>query len=133
MRFSEEQATWLRAALDGKQIQWRNRANGPDAWFTAKDFKNDAVILTQPEHYEIRIKPDVIVVNGIEVPAPVKIAPPLQAEFWIADPSDESGASGPFYWNGGEEEEDWLHWGLIHALRETAAAHGKAMLAHKPG
>lgn len=133
MKISEHTAAWMRAALEGKKIQWRNRNSNPDNWFYADDFDKDAVFLTQPDVYEVRIKPDLIVVNGIEVPAPIKAELKEDEIFWVADPTAEGGVSGPLYWIGNSTELMWLGIGILHKEKEPAAAHSKAMLAHKPG
>lgn len=131
MKISEEAAAWLRAALDGKTVQWRLKDN-PRTWHDATDFSKDASLLVS-EGCEVRIKPDVIVVNGIEVPAPVKIPPPPTAEYWIAAPGEDCGFMGPYCWTDSTQSRSWLALEIMHPSPEAAAAHGKAMRAHKPG
>lgn len=133
MKFTEAEATWLRAALDGKTVQWRNKATGPNGdWRDAKNFRNDVVILSQPEMFEVRIKPDVIVVNGIEVPAPEKEAPAYGSEYYVPNCSHEE----CYYtttWFGSELDKRRLERGVVHLVPQNASVHGKAQLAHKPG
>lgn len=131
MNFTEAQKAWLRAALEGKTVQWRSIAN-EGVWHSATDFGKDATLLTMGK-VEVRIKPDVIIVNGIEVPAPEKNELEEGAEYWLADVTEEKGFSGARYWVDRQQDLDWLRFGLVHRHKEAAAAHGIAMRAHKPG
>lgn len=134
MKFTNEEVTWLRAALDGKAVQWRSKDNGPEwPWSDAESFAKDAVILSQPWHYEVRIKPDVIIVNGIEVPAPEKTELPDGTTYWVADVGEEECCSSGIIWVGDKSDKRWLSYGIVHTSPKAAAAHGIAMRAHKPG
>ena len=130
MKFTEEQKAWLRAALEGKTVQWRSVAN-EGIWHTATDFSQHASLLTM-EKVEVRIKPDVIIVNGIEVPAPEKESFLQGESYYLACPSREEGWMQS-RWRGDDEDKLLLRLQILHCSPEAAGAHGKAMRAHKPG
>lgn len=137
MEITEHQANMLRALADKKTLQFREKARVGTTDF-AEEFANisnlnSALLFIDSDNYEVRIKPDVIVVNGIEVPAPEKSEPARGVEYWIADPSTEDAVSGPFHWADVTDDRNWLRFGLVYLNAEAASAHGKAMRAHKPG
>jgi len=71
-------------------------------------------------------EPKYIVVNGVNVPEPVR--EPLEdgQRCWLSDIS----ASWPteLYWHDNAHHKHWLSLGLIHLTREAAQAHINAML-----
>ena len=73
-----------------------------------------------------RFEPKHIVVNGVNVPEPVR--EPLEdgQRCWLVDIS----ASMPtvLYWHDNAHHKHWLSLGLIHLTREAAQAHIDAML-----
>lgn len=134
MEITEHQANILRALLDRKRIQYCRKAayaNEKD-YVDVEDWSLVLTFLMSPTH-EVRIKPDVIIVNGIEVPAPEKEELPEGANYWIANATDDDGRSLAFCWHGGDTDKKWLRYGIVHTSSDAAAAHGKAMRAHKPG
>ena len=80
-------------------------------------------------HIEYRFKPaepKFIVVNGVNVPEPVR-EPLKEGElFWLASTSFGSPCS--YYWDGTFSDKRWLPLGLIHLTEEAAQAHIDAML-----
>ena len=132
MKISEDTAAWMRAALEGKKIQWRNRNSCPDNWFYADDFDKDAVFLTQPDVYEVRIKPDVIVVNGIEVPAPERVRPRLRTTYYVPSLVSQEYVI-QYEWCEVDRDDMHLSREVVHLEKANAVAHSKAMLSHKPG
>ena len=130
MKFTDEEAAWLRAALDGKTVQYRKKANS-FGWTTANSFFEDIIAMTSLD-YEVRIKPDVIIVNGIEVPAPEKESFLQGESYYLACPSREEGWMQS-RWRGDDEDKLLLRLQILHCSPEAAGAHGKAMRAHKPG
>lgn len=131
MEITEHQADLFRALADGKRMQVIDKKKNCN--FEIATLDNFMLFISECERYEVRIKPDVIIVNGIEVPAPVKQELTKDTKYWIAIASDEEGCSTCFQWGGGETDSRWLSYGIVHLSRYAAAAHGKAMRAHKPG
>ena len=80
-------------------------------------------------HIEYRFKPaepKYIVVNGVNVPEPVREPLECGQEYWLAGTS----VGGPcvYHWDGSFSDRCWLPLGLIHLTREAAQAHIDAML-----
>lgn len=69
-------ADMLRAIADGKQMQGRLPEDGCD-WF---DIYPDQAIGAIASGYsmKVRIKPETALINGIECPAPMRVAPAAQ-------------------------------------------------------
>lgn len=133
MEITEHQASILKAIVDGKTIQYRNKCTAPEgSFFAIAELTHAVSFLLSPSH-EVRIKPDVIIVNGIEVPAPEKQELPENARYWVANATDDYGCSGGYSWGGGDTDKRWLRYELVHLSRDAAGAHGRAMRAHKPG
>ena len=78
---------------------------------------------------EYRFKPaesKYIVVNGVNVPEPVRGELEDGQEFWLADVGDPARR---FRWYASSEQTArWLSLGLIHLTKEAAQAHIDAML-----
>ncbi len=71
-------------------------------------------------------EPKYIVVNGVNVPEPVRGELEDGQEFWLADVGDPARR---FRWYASSEQTvRWLSLGLIHLTREAAQAHIDAML-----
>ena len=72
-------------------------------------------------------EPKYIVVNGVNVPEPVREPLECGQEYWLAGTS----VGGPcvYHWDGSFSDRCWLPLGLIHLTREAAQAHIDAMLA----
>lgn len=73
-----------------------------------------------------RRKPRFILVNGVEVPEPVREQLKNGQEYWLADPSAYGDSS--FTWTGKIYELEWFKNGLIHMTRDAAQLHVEAML-----
>lgn len=77
------------------------------------------------------IKPKMMLVNGFEVPEPMRVKPNFGVGFYIADISD-----GRFFsessWDGFPSEELLLLRGICHSTKEAAIAHAKAMIGINP-
>ena len=78
---------------------------------------------------EYRVKPDTIMVNGIEVPGPLRVAPADGKPYWIANITSVEFDQFELCWDGIELEMTWLQRGLVHLSKENAIAHAKAMVA----
>jgi len=102
----------------GKQIQWQN---GDGEW--AVQCQGRALLHEiargefKPERY--RVAPDTVTINGIEVPAPEKVAPANGSKYWSLS---SFGGSRITTWFGGEENRHALHNGLIWLTEADARA-----------
>lgn len=133
MEITEHQANMLRALADGKRMQVVDKTLASGNRWDITTLDNFMLFISDAHRYEVRIKPDVIVVNGIEVPAPEKVAPASGASYWVALPTEECGASAIRHWRESKYEFQWIEFGIVHLDPESACIHGKAMRAHKPG
>ena len=83
-------------------------------------------------HFTYRFKPaepKYIVVNGIQVPEPVRCGLEYECTYWVASIAEGE----PVAWIraktlGDTSMHRWLRLGLIHLTREAAQAHIDAML-----
>ena len=73
-----------------------------------------------------RFEPKHIIVNGMNVPEPVRERLRDQQEFWLADAPYS--VADKRVWEDGYVYDRWLSLGLIHLTREAAQAHIDAML-----
>lgn len=74
-----------------------------------------------------RLAPRTIFVNGVEVPAPEKVAPEYGASYYIADPSERDFFCEATSTNHGLDLI-WLERGLVYLNKEDAISRAKAML-----
>lgn len=136
MEITEHQANMLRALADRKTLQFREKSRVGTTDF-GEEFANltnlhSALLFIDSDKYEVRIKPDVIIVNGIGVPAPEKESFLQGESYYLACPSREEGWMQS-RWRGDDEDKLLLRLQILHCSPEAAGAHGKAMRAHKPG
>lgn len=87
---------------------------------TDKIFNSDIV--------ELRIKPSTILVNGVEVPEPVREPLTNGRQYFLADATEPSRVFR-YVWSGSEDDNKWLDAGLIHLTAEAARLHAEAMIA----
>jgi hypothetical protein len=80
---------------------------------------------------EYRRKPQVISVNGFKVPAPMRTAPPMGSEYWVANTSEENFADA-CTWGADRMDKLWFARGIAHLTEEAAVAHAKAMCGIDP-
>lgn len=74
-----------------------------------------------------RRKPKTILVNGTEVPEPVRKPLNFVESYWIAMPTDRDRAVLTT-WLGHTDDEFFLRSGLVHLTKEAAVLHAEAML-----
>jgi hypothetical protein len=82
--------------------------------------------------FQYRRKPKVIIINGFEVPEPVREPLKHGQEYYIPIIADLFGESKPyaqFIWTGTRIENSLLSRGLIHLPKEAAAIHARAILS----
>lgn len=119
----------LHAIADGKVIQ---RYFGNEVvWPTVSSTRLLELIAAGEagDPAEYRVKPDTIMVNGIEVPEPQRVAPADDKRYWITDVTAIEPDEFELCWAGTECEMTWLQRGLVHLSKENAIAHAKAMVA----
>lgn len=98
------------------------RYYGAGVWFDERSpqwYPNDKYRFKPAE-------PKFIVVNGVNVPEPVR--EPLEdgQEYWLASPINGSPYS--YRWDSTFSDRHWRSLGLIHLTREAAQTHIDAML-----
>ena len=81
---------------------------------------------TQHEYRFKPAEPKYIVVNGVNVPEPVREPLEDKKEYWLA--STSFGISHSYHWESTFGEIRWLSLGLIHLTEEAAQTHIDAML-----
>lgn len=103
-----------------------------ERWERYHDFAGKWVSLTgNPSWYnaaQYRRKPKVILINGFEVPEPVR--EPLKHETVYFTPSiTRVNGADCHTWDGGKYDNSWLSRGLIHLTKEAATLHAEALLS----
>lgn len=92
--------------------QWKDR-DGPFAFWTETSYRR---------------KPRTITINGREVPEPMREAPDIGKEYYIAATGNEDMfVVGP--WEGDRYDCMRLSRGLCHSTKEVAIAHAEALLS----
>lgn len=80
---------------------------------------------------EWRVKPEIIIVNGFEVPKPMREEPDVGSAYYITSFDTVDGYE-KYHWFGDDIEQLWMSKGICHFTKEAAIAHAKAMLGVKP-
>jgi len=119
----------LQAILDGKTIVHesgrvlRLNANGNIS------HGGDGFDLTVPEWW--KIKPEVILINGIEVPKPESIAPAEDTKYYYPVVGYTGGceAYNESLWTNYDVDIATLNLGLVHLTKEAAIQHAQALLS----
>ena len=113
----------VQAGANGEEIEYSQKKG---VWYNFKNAEDDLLSFEVGENY--RIKPKIITVNGIEVPAPLTTLDGVNT-FYLAVPSNMNfyvSFATSFNYN-----KDWLERGLCHKTKEAAIAHAKAMCGIK--
>ena len=121
----------LRAIADGvplSEFEVYHNAWRQDEWQPIIDWLGSFL---RGEMKQIRRKPQHIMVNGFKVPKPLDVAPNDDAEYFIVALLDDD-MHDCFRWYGTDKERRWLDRKVIHATKEAAIAHAKAMLGIDP-
>ena len=128
----------LRAIADGVplhdfEVQAISWANDDDSWVLMDEDGTYTAWITSPDRWQIRRKPQHIMVNGFKVPKPL-------------DSSTAPNSLGTVFWPFLTYESLWdsavsaknsesmlaIQRGCAHSTREAAIAHAKAMLGIDP-
>jgi hypothetical protein len=111
-------AELLRAIADGKQMQSDGAdCTARDALLMIADFCAD----------RIRIKPETVTINGIEVPSPVREPLKDGEQYWFVA-SELATPVSASEWSGDSFDGRMLERGLMHRTRDAALAHFKALI-----
>lgn len=86
-----------------------------------------ATWLKDPDEYEIRRKPQHIIVNGFKVPKPLDVVP--DARIYIPCFTEDDLIDS---WDSFMPKESAVLHGCAHLTKEAAIAHAKAMLGIDP-
>lgn len=116
-----EYAQVLRWLADGEKIQVN--VNG---WTTLSKEGVLRHILTGT-HNEFRLAPRTIRVNGVEVPAPERVAPISGTKYYVPDTCSYGLCFG-VTWENQEYDTNSFQRGLVYLHKEDAIARAKAML-----
>lgn len=124
MKTEHPYAAILRAIADGDAIQVASDSGG---WM---DLSSNGVLyeIGSGRKQTFRIKPRTITINGIEVPEPMRVAPSRESRYFAVSIGTTSTVSG-FIWECDDADVQYLQRGLVHATREAAEAHARALLS----
>lgn len=73
-----------------------------------------------------RIKPKTININGFDVPEPMRVMPNSEAYYFSADVNGDAYCNC-YVWHDRDADKMFFKRGLVHATKEAAAAHGRAL------
>lgn len=118
------------AMADGKVIEARSSAprtfgHPSTDWFNLKNAAQavcKAFVSGDPD-WEFRIKPPTILINGIEVPEPLRVEPENGTPVWLVE---LSGVKNYAYVTGSTL---YIERGLLHLTESAAQAHRYALLS----
>lgn len=127
MTTPHQHAGILRAIADGKQIQ--DRASGSNSAWNDVSAAYVLQALSDDCHYvKFRVKPETIAINGIEVPEPVRVAPPDGTKYWFVVLSDIG-----HLWQGRDSDLLRLKQARCHLTQEAAEQHARALILASGG
>lgn len=72
--------------------------------------------------------PKTLLINGHDVPEPMREKPEIGTEYWYVDAKLDNGASS-FYWDNGRIDNLLLSHGICHLTRDNCIAHAKALFS----
>ncbi len=77
---------------------------------------------------EYRRKSVTLVINGTQVPEPMREVPAKETEYFVVDLTQPDGYSAQS-WEGDDFDYQWLQMGLCHATEEAVKIHADALLS----
>jgi len=121
----------LRAIADGVPLS-EFEASPTNDWCEASDqYHRIGDMVRYPEKWQIRRKPQHIMVNGFKVPKPLDVMPKRDDDYY--GPSfDSRGFYESYSWASDSVDDRLFSRKVIHATKEAAIAHAKAMLGIDP-
>jgi len=81
--------------------------------------------------YTVRRRPYTITIAGIEIPEPMRTAPPVGTTYWIADPLRFQ--AHWMRWDGSRGAHKWMSRGLCHFTKEAAETHARVLIIASGG
>ena len=81
--------------------------------------------------YKWAIKPEVIFINGIEVPKPESVAPKYDSYYYypVIDCTDLDDDYSESQWEADSIDIERLNLGIVHLTKEAASKHAQALLS----
>lgn len=127
------QADLLRAIADGKQMQELDfpGINHPGNWCDCDADRALNRISRGVEQY-VRIKPETVLINGIECNAPMRVEPEMGSWYYTPTPTNEAKFT-LWAWLNDASGQRLFAEGLCFATAEDAAAAARAMIAPLKG
>ena len=118
----------LKAVAEGKTVQVLEANVDPDipgVWtdITAEEVLAAVSVETYAPEY-MRVKPDTVIINGYEVLAPLREAPPCGTEYYHVS---RSKSFTKYVWRNSVMDYNFLDMGVVFLSKEDAAAYLKAM------
>lgn len=111
----------LIAIANGEKLQYQ--VSSGDWIDTTAEAALSEIANANPQLGKFRVKPKTININGIEVPEPLREAPPHGTEVWFT----ELGDPNRFVFTGCLGDQNYLYAGLMHLTRRAALLHSKAL------
>ena len=109
----ETEEPWKRWEMSDDAVRWTPCDYHPD-WDTSMQYRH---------------RPRTIMINGFEVPEPLRVEPYIYTEVWVTSLSSD------IHWlklgagRGSPEARECLRLGLLHLAREDAELHRAALLS----
>lgn len=88
--------------------------------------QDDALRMLVACSYVLRVKPKTIVIGGVEVPEPMRVAPERGTVCWVSDLAALNAYSFP--WANTGEHQRLLKKALLHATETGAEEHREALI-----
>ena len=117
-------AKFIHAWADGEEVQYLHAFVDRDEW-----------VEIGPSHSwselnEYRVKPKMIKCGEHEFPEPMRIAPEYGTDYWIPAINDSDNTFAVRYnWGNNLMSIRRLKRGLVHATKEAAEAHARALIS----
>jgi hypothetical protein len=120
----------LQAILDGKTIVHRY-SNRELKLLKTNDLSQDGMVfdLSCPNYWYI--KPEVLLINGIEVPKPESVAPQGETMYYyvVLDCTGNDNDYEEAAWISDAIDKQRLILGIVHLTKEAASKHAQALLS----
>lgn len=121
-------AEFLRALADGESIDgWecRHKTWTSFDFFGAQSPRIGAVH-NDPDNWQVRRKRKMIRIGTVDVPEPMRVAPPVGAEYWLASSATAEAVNQ--IWQDYALDVRRLKQGVCHLTKEAAEAHRRALI-----
>lgn len=130
---THKHANFLKAIAEGPADEidmWESRRSSRsgvyESWGTATRHLN-SIVADKEGVMEMRRKPDMVVLNGIECPAPLRRAPELGTIVWFEDAMyGYDRPVGTRTWDGSRQMIRALQLGVLHATEDGAVSSVRA-------